>query len=417
MSRDRTVDALRAYAIGGVVLGHWLVTGLVLTGDGGLRQASPLTALPPLAPVTWVLQTLGLFFFAAGFGSARSLARHRGTSGGWLARRSRRLLLPTVALLGTGAAVLLAATVAGAPEDTLAVGLHLATSPLWFLAPLLLLVALSGPLRAAVRRWGVLRCALPAVAVVAASDLAVRLLPDGVTVPPVSVVAAWSVPYLLGVAYADGRLAGRRAAGLLAGGGAVTLAVLVAVGYPISAVGVPGAGVSNLNPPSLLAVALAVTQVGLGLLARAGWERLLDRPLVGRAVAAVNSDAVRIYLWHQPVLVAVTALTARGGLDLPGLHTTPDGPGWVLARFCWLPLLATVLVTVVRGGRGSASTPRPPGPDRPRGGALTDRSAECVPRAAQVYDHRRSDRADLQEVIAVRDSDPPSRGRADGQPR
>ncbi|WP_433534717.1 acyltransferase family protein [Micromonospora sp. CA-249363] len=395
MSRDRAVDALRAYAIGGVVLGHWLVTGLVLTGDGGLRQASPLTTLPALAPVTWVLQTLGLFFFAAGFGSARSLARHRGTSGGWLARRSRRLLLPTVALLGTGAAVLLAATVAGASDDTLAVGLHLATSPLWFLAPLLLLVAVSGPLRAAVRRWGVTRCALPAVAVVAASDLVVRLLPDGVTVPPASVVAAWSVPYLLGVAYADGRLAGRRTAALLAGGGAVALAVLVAVGYPISAVGVPGAGVSNLNPPSLLAVALAVTQVGLGLLARDTWERLLERPLPGRAVAAVNRDAVRIYLWHQPVLVAVTALTARGGLALPGLHTTPDGPGWVLARLCWLPLLAVVLVTVVRGGRGSGSTPRPAGPVRPPGGARADRSAECVPGPAQVYDHRRSGRADL----------------------
>ncbi|MFG1885373.1 acyltransferase family protein [Micromonospora sp. NPDC049102] len=417
MNRDRAVDALRAYAIGGVVLGHWLVTGLVLAGDGGLHQASPLATLPGLAPVTWVLQTLGLFFFAAGFGSARSLAGHRGGWGGWLARRTRRLLLPAVALLGTGAAVLLAATVAGAPDDTLAVGLRLAVSPLWFLAPLLLLVASSGPLRAAVRRWGVARCALPAVAVVAVSDLVVRLLPDGVTVPPVSVVAAWSVPYLLGLAYADGRLGGRRTAALLATGGGVTLAVLLAAGYPVSAVGVPGAGVSNLNPPSLLAVALAVTQVGVGLLARPGWERLLARPLPARVVSRLNSDAVRIYLWHQPVLVGVTALTARGGLPLPGLHTAPDGPGWLLARCCWLPLLATVLATVVRTGRRSGSTDRPGGSRRPGGGAFAGRSAECVPVPTQVYDHQRSDRADFQEVIAVRDSDPPSRGRADGQPR
>ncbi|WP_435207538.1 acyltransferase family protein [Micromonospora sp. bgisy143] len=417
MSRDRAVDALRAYAIGGVVLGHWLVTGLVLTGDGGLRQASPLAAMPGLAPVTWLVQTLGLFFFAAGFGSARSLARHRGGWGGWLARRTRRLLLPAVALLGTGAAVLLAATVLGAPDDTLALGLRLAVSPLWFLAPLLLLVASSGPLRAAVRRWGVARCALPAVAVVAASDVAVRLVPDGVTVPPVSVVAAWAVPYLLGLAHADGRLAGRRAAALLAVGGGGTLAVLLALGYPASAVGVPGVGMSNLNPPSLLAVALAVTQVGLGLLARPGWERLLTRPLPARVVATMNRDAVRIYLWHQPVLVAVTALTARSGMALPGLHTAPDGPAWLLARCCWLPLLAATLVTVVRGGRGTGSTARRARPVRPGGGALADRSAECVPGPAQVYDHRRSGRADLQEVIAVRDSDPPSRGRADGQPR
>ncbi|MCO1599424.1 acyltransferase family protein [Micromonospora sp. RHAY321] len=411
MSRDRAVDALRAYAIGGVVLGHWLVTGLVLNDGGGLHQASPLSAVPALAPVTWVLQTLGLFFFAAGFGSARSLARNRGGSGGWLAGRLRRLLLPAVALLGVGAAVLLAATVAGTPDDTLNVALRLAVSPLWFLLPLLLLVASTGPLVTAVRRWGVARCVAPAVAVVAAADLVTRLLPAGVDMPPVTVVVAWAVPYLLGVAHADGRLAGRRAAGALAGGGAAALVALLALGYPVSAVGVPGAGVSNLNPPSLLAVALAVTQVGLGLLARPALERLLARPLPGRAVTEVNRNAVRIYLWHQPVLVAVTALLARGGLALPGLHTAPDDPGWVLARCCWLPLFAAVLVTLVRAGRPSERKGpagrwrgrRPVGRVRP-GGAPGVRSSTFRP-------------GRLQEVIAVRDSDPPSRGRADGQPR
>ncbi|MET8323960.1 acyltransferase family protein [Micromonospora sp. NPDC005189] len=414
MNRDRFVDALRAYAIGGVVLGHWLVTGLVVAGDGGLHQASPLTALPGLAPLTWVLQTLGLFFFAAGFGSARSLARHGGGAGGWLARRLRGLLLPTVALLGVGAAVLLAATVVGTPDDTLTVALRLAVSPLWFLVPLLLLVASTGPLRVAVRRWGLGRCVVPAVTVVALADLTVRLLPAGTHLPPVTVVAAWSVPYLLGVAHADGLLAGRRAASTLAGGGVAVLAALLALGYPVSAVGVPGAGVSNLNPPSLLAVALAVTQVGLALLARPALERLLTRPLPGRAVTEANRSAVRIYLWHQPVLVAVTALTARSGLTLPGLHTVPDDLGWVLTRFCWLPLLAAVLVTVVRAGQPAGHPRRR---RQPGGGGVAGRSADCVPSTSQVYDHRRSGRPDLQEVIAVRDSDPPSRGRANGQPR
>ncbi|MFC4017643.1 acyltransferase family protein [Micromonospora sp. GCM10011542] len=358
MSRDRAIDALRAYAIGGVVLGHWLVTGLVLADDGGLHQASPLVALPGLAPVTWALQTLGLFFFTAGFGSARSAARYTDGAGRWLAHRSRRLLLPTLALLGVGAAVLLAATVAGTPDDTLAVALRLALSPLWFLLPLLVLVAMTGPLRAAVRRWGPLRCAAPAVAVVAGGDLAIRLLPAGTTVPPATVAVAWAVPYLLGLAYAEGRLAGRRAATTLAVGGAAALVALLALGYPVSAVGVPGAGLSNLNPPSLLAVALAVTQVGLGLLARPVLARLLTRPLPHGAVAAVNRDAMRIYLWHQPVLVGVTALTARGGLALPGLHTAPDGVGWLLARCWWLPLLAIVLVTLVRAGRPVGSPRR-----------------------------------------------------------
>nr|WP_180214536.1 hypothetical protein [Phytohabitans suffuscus] len=70
--RDRAIDTVRAVAIAGVVLGHWLVTGLVLGPGGGLDQASPLRALPSFAPVTWVLQTLGLFFFAGGYAAARS---------------------------------------------------------------------------------------------------------------------------------------------------------------------------------------------------------------------------------------------------------------------------------------------------------------------------------------------------------
>ncbi|MDG4796769.1 acyltransferase [Micromonospora sp. WMMD1082] len=344
--RDPAVDGLRAYAVVGVVLGHWLVTGLVLDVDGTLRQASPLTAMPALAPASWVLQTLGLFFFAAGYASARSAARHPGP--GWFGRRLRRLVLPAVALLGTGAAVLLAGSVAGVPDRTLSLALTLAISPLWFLAPLLVLLSLTRPLRAAVRRWGTLRCAVAAAAVVGAADLAARLLPAGTGPPPVSVLAAWAVPYVLGLAHADGRLGGRRDALRLIATGAAGLAAVLALGYPVSAVGVPGDGRSNLDPPSLLVVALAVTQVGLGLLARPALTRLLRRPLPRRLVGEVNRHAVRVYLWHQPVLVGVAALATHAGATLPGLHTSPDGPAWLLARLGWLPVLTVVLLGLVR---------------------------------------------------------------------
>ncbi|MER7444243.1 acyltransferase family protein [Micromonospora avicenniae] len=409
MTRDWPVDALRGYAVATVVLGHWLVTGLVLTEDGSLGQASPLTAMSALAPVTWLLQTLGLFYFTAGYASARSAARYGGGQGRWLARRLRRLVLPAVALLGSGAAVLLAATVAGAPDGTLSVALTLAVSPLWFLLPLCALVALTGPLRAAVRRWGPWWCAAPAVAAVAGADLADRLLPAVDGVLPIRLLAAWAVPYLLGLAYADGRLTGRRPAAALAVCGAATLAALIPAGYPASAVGVPGAAMSNLNPPSLFAVALAVTQIGLGLLARPALLRLARRPVPARAVDAVNRYALRIYLCHQPVLVGVTALTAlaaRAGGPLPGLHTPPDGPRWLLARACWLPLLALVLAALVRRRpERPAAAPRPDGP------------AECERPSGRVYDVHRSEPRRTQEVIAVRDSDPPSRGRADRQRR
>ncbi|SCG69142.1 acyltransferase family protein [Micromonospora humi] len=397
MSRDPVVDALRAVAIGGVVLGHWLVTALVVGQDGTLATASPLATMPALAPASWVLQTLGLFFFAAGYASTRSSDRH-GT-----ARRLGRLLRPTLALLGVGATLLLSAIVLGVPDATLSVALTLAVSPLWFLLPLLAFSVSAGPLRSAVRRWGPLRCAGTAAAVVAALDLAGGALPGRL---PAAVLAAWSVPWLLGVAHADGRLTGRRAGAALAVTGAVGIAAAIAAGYPVSAVGVPGAATSNLHPPSLFAVALAVAQVGFAVLLRPALAGLLSRPAVAGAVTAVNRRAVRIYLWHQPVLVGVTALLAHLAL-LPGLHTAPTGPGWLFARLCWLPVLAAVLA-LVTGARTA--------PDGPPG-----RAARALPvyadRCLRADVRPRSGPRRPQEVIAVRDSDPPSRGRAHRQPR
>ncbi len=74
VDRDRSVDALRAAAILGVVLGHWLVTALVADG-GGLHAASPLRDMPWLAPVSWLFQTLAVFFLVGGHVATRVTRR------------------------------------------------------------------------------------------------------------------------------------------------------------------------------------------------------------------------------------------------------------------------------------------------------------------------------------------------------
>lgn len=51
-----------------------------------------------------------------------------------------------------------------------------------------------------------------------------------------------------------------------------------------------------------------------------------------------------IFLWHQTAMIAVTATGLLAGGPLPGLHTAPDGPGWVLARLAWLPAFALALL-------------------------------------------------------------------------
>src|SRR5690349_1005432 len=96
--RDRTVDALRALAIAGVILGHWLVTALVVTsGRPGhaLHDQSPLATMPYLTPLSWIFQTLAIFFLVGGYAAARS---YRGDYRSWLRLRLVRLSRP-VALL------------------------------------------------------------------------------------------------------------------------------------------------------------------------------------------------------------------------------------------------------------------------------------------------------------------------------
>ncbi|MFI9809625.1 acyltransferase [Streptomyces sp. NPDC052301] len=337
-SRDRAVDALRAVAILGVVLGHWLVTALVAK-DGGLHTASPLQHMPWLAPVSWLLQTLAVFFLVGGQVAARShaSARARGVPyGAWLRSRLARLLRPAVALLGLWTVAATALLLTGTAFDTLHTLVKLALSPLWFLLVFAALTAAT-PLVARLNP-------LWPLAVV----LHVDLLRFGLHTGPswlgwVNVAAGWLVPYTLGAAWARGELDSRRSGRVLLCGGAAATAVLVlGAGYPASMVGVPGARVSNLDPPTLAAVTFGLAQCGLALLLRDRLRRAMQRPFAWAATALVNLSAMTIYLWHQTALMAATATGLVAG-RLPGLHTLPDGLGWVAARILWLPAFGLFL--------------------------------------------------------------------------
>ncbi|MGW1586342.1 acyltransferase family protein [Streptomyces sp. NPDC002386] len=337
-SRDRAVDALRALAILGVVLGHWLVTALV-PQDGALRTASPLRQLPWLAPVSWVFQTLAVFFLVGGHVATRSLASARGRGlsyPAWLRSRLTRLLRPVLALLTLWTVAAAALLLSGTPFGTLHTLLKLALSPLWFLLVFAALTAATPLLTRLSPLWP--------LAVV----LHVDVLRFGLHTGPswlgwVNVAAGWLVPYTLGAAWTRGELETRRAAGvLLLGGAAATVLLVTCAGYPASMVGVPGAPVSNLNPPTLAAVTFGLAQCGLALLLRDRLRRAMSRPLAWAAVALVNLSAMTVFLWHQTALMTITAATLPAG-PLPGLHTRPDGLGWVAARLLWLPVLTVVL--------------------------------------------------------------------------
>ncbi|MFC7258032.1 acyltransferase family protein [Streptomyces lutosisoli] len=350
--RDRAVDALRALAILGVVLGHWLVTALVADG-GALRTASPLQHMPWLAPISWVFQTLAVFFLVGGHVATKSYAsaRARGTTyGQWLRARLGRLFRPVAAVLTLWTAATACLLASGADFATVHTLVKLALSPLWFLLVFAGLTAATPLVTRINPLWP--------LAVVLHVDLIRFGLGGPAWLGWVNVAAGWLVPYTLGAAWTRGELDRRRAGWVLFTGGAAVTAALVAwAGYPASMVGVPGAAVSNLDPPTLAAVTFGLAQCGLALLLREPLRRVMRRPAAWAGIAFANLSAMTIFLWHQTSMMAVTVLGLLAG-RLPGLHTTPDGLGWVAARLAWLPVFVLALVVCWSAFRTHEQGPR-----------------------------------------------------------
>jgi peptidoglycan/LPS O-acetylase OafA/YrhL len=356
--RDRAVDALRALAITGVILGHWLVTALVLThGPTGetLSDASPLASMPALTPVSWVFQTLAIFFLVGGYSAARS---YNGGYRAWLGRRLARLSRPVAALVAVWAVLGTGMYLGGVSGATLHTVLLLVLDPLWFLGVYAGLTALTPLAVALVRRLGAAAALIP-LAVVAVDDLVRFGLHGPSWVGWINLPAGWLVPYLLGIAWARGAFAGRRAAALmLAGGVAATAALVLWAGYPASMVGVNGAKISNLNPPTLAVVTFAIAQAGLALLLREPLARWMRRPVAWAAVATANLSAMTLFLWHQTAFLTVTMAGLLFG-RLPGLHTAPTGAAWIAERIAWLPVFAVTLAAFWLVFRRAERGPRP----------------------------------------------------------
>ncbi|MEV4354314.1 acyltransferase [Nonomuraea sp. NPDC049625] len=390
--RDRAIDALRAVAIGGVVLGHWLVTALV-PDSGAIRVASPLRYMPQLAPATWLFQTLAMFFLVGGYAAARSRGAAAGTYRQWLGARLARLFRPVGVVLAVWSVTVAGMLAAGADTVTVARLVKLVLSPMWFLVVFAVLTTAT-PLVARLHpMWPLVTVAVidlvrygvggsswaDAVSVLAGWPASLGLseplsstnvlanwpaslgLSDSLgsikvlagwleshglseSLGSVNVVAGWLVPYCLGAAWARGALRSRTAGWVLLVGGAVgAVGLVVGAGYPAAMVGVPGAAVSNLDPPTLAAVSFGLAQCGAALLLLGPLRRALRRPVVWAAVALVNLSAMTIFLWHQSAMILVTALGLLAGEALPGLHTVPDGPEWVLARLGWVPVFGLAL--------------------------------------------------------------------------
>ncbi|MFJ4867461.1 acyltransferase [Streptomyces sp. NPDC088757] len=364
--RDRAVDGLRALALLAVPTGHWLLGGFTLSSDGALHNAGPLGTFPGLAPVSWVLQMLGIFFLVGGYASVLSYRRRKGSTRAWLGGRLARLGRPVLGVTAVWAALLpLLRFGLGVPVDTLRTASTLVVQPLWFVGVYAVVTALTPCCVRAARRLGAWAAA-PLLGSVAAVDL-LRYGPYADAVPSwlglLNVLPGWLFAYQLGVSWGEGRVARRHAWALLVGGAALFAVLLLLFGYPASMVGVPGEARTNSHPPSLLVLALAAAQSGAAILLRDRLGALLRRPALWAPVVVVNLSAMTVLCWHQTAMLAAAVPAAYAG-EVPGLVGAPDSAGWILARLAWMPVFAGLLVLIGRYARGFESPWAKAGPAR-----------------------------------------------------
>lgn len=344
-TRDRYVDLLRALSILVVVVGHWLMAA-VYWKDGRLGGTNVLAIAGGVWVLTWVLQVMPLFFFVGGFSNATGWAsvRRRGEGyADYLAARIRRLMAPTAVFIGAWVLVANVGVRILGPEFR--TGVDVIAKPLWFIGIYLVVVTVAPAMLALHERY---RSAVPIAlaSLIVAVDVA-RFAGGIHGVGYVNFPAMWLLVHQMGFFYADGTFArvSRGAFAAAAAAGIAGLVMLTSLGpYPKSTVGVPGDRFSNMDPPTLVILALSTWLIGLAMLLRAPVTRWLAKPKPWAAVVGINSVIMSVFLWHLTAMLIGLGILFPLGFPQPQAAT----PEWWLLRPFWVLALGVVLLALMR---------------------------------------------------------------------
>ncbi|SNS31529.1 Acyltransferase family protein [Streptosporangium subroseum] len=340
--RDPFIDVLRVFGMALVVLQHWSMP--VLSFAEGRIVTGNALATGNAWMITWISQVMPLVFFAGGAANAiswRGSVWRGGTPPAWMAVRLRRLAWPVLPLAAVWLPLPHLLLRLGMPEQPVETASRLAGQLLWFLAVYLVAVAMTPLMLRLNMRYG---WRVPAVLAVAAVAVDAARFGTGLEVIGfLNIGLVWLAVHQLGFLYADGRL-GRPWIMALTGYGLA--AALVAFGpYPGSMIGMPGAAVSNMAPPTVALLAVGFGQIGLALALRGPIVAFARWPGVSRVLGWAGRRMMTVYLWHMSALFVITSVVVVGlGVSTP----EPGTSAWLSGWPHWLLMLALAMWPLLR---------------------------------------------------------------------
>jgi surface polysaccharide O-acyltransferase-like enzyme len=349
-TRNRVVDFWRVVAILTVVFGHWLAASIWLMPDGEIALLNSLEWIPYAGWVTWLVQVMPIFFLAGGYANARGLGKVESGEQQrreWITARVRRMFTPVIPLLLVWVGLIIALR-PFVPTDVVYAGAMSATVPLWFLAVYLILTALAPFTYMWWRRSGPVTVAWLLGAAIAV-DIA-RFVFEVPGIGWVNFVFVWAAVHQMGYWW-SARDAGEGVAirvGWATFAGSLGLLIpLTWIGlYPVAMVGVPGAGVTNMTPPTFAIAVLGAMQLGIIWATQPAVRRFTAKTQSWHAVVAISGVIMTIYLWH---LSSMSLFAAVGLFTFDGVlfQFEPGTAAWWVTRPAWLAILATVTLVIV----------------------------------------------------------------------
>ncbi|RKR19893.1 acyltransferase-like protein [Arthrobacter oryzae] len=370
--RDPVIDLARFFCLLLVVVGHTMMVSPVLHPDGTVTSENTLGNQRWFEPVVWVLQIMPLFFVAGGITGLQSWRRLRARGGNafdFMQGRLLRLIRPATVLLAVMFAGLSLALLSGVDPQVIQLLTSGAGMPLWFLAAYLA-AQLNLPWLAALHGRAPWLTLAGLTSLVVAVDCLRGVLP---MLAYLNMVFLWCAVQQIGFIVADSRpLHPSRPAlfGIIVASNAL-LGLLVLLGL------YSGNMLVNLNPPNVTLLLLAISQAAVLELLRPLLARTASLAWVRRVVGVAGRRSMTVYLWHLPLLAAMSGLLLLTDLPKPAGGTAE----WWWARpVVLLGVIALLLPVLALFGRLEERPMAPgPAPSRPAAAVLLAAVAVFVP--------------------------------------